>query len=181
MIVIGAGLGWLVREAHIQRDAVLAIQRAGGAVEYDWESGPGRRTKKPEPGWLADLIGVDYFGHVTRVRFFSFYTDPSNVPASRSRSSMLWISIEGPFSRSCCASEGIEQRLFPRPPQHAGHERRAGASPRQMTNLVQLNLEDTPISDAGLAHLEGLTNVTDLSLSSTHVTERGLACASSGL
>jgi hypothetical protein len=35
--VVGAGLGCIVRQAHIQRDAVAAIQRAGGSVRYKWE------------------------------------------------------------------------------------------------------------------------------------------------
>lgn len=37
VLVIGAGLGWLVRQAHIQRDAVAAIEEAGGEAYYDWE------------------------------------------------------------------------------------------------------------------------------------------------
>jgi hypothetical protein len=36
-LVIAAGLGWVVRQAHIQRDAVAAIKKAGGWVQYDWE------------------------------------------------------------------------------------------------------------------------------------------------
>ena len=36
VLVIGAGVGWLVRSARIQRDAVAAIQNAGGSVSYDW-------------------------------------------------------------------------------------------------------------------------------------------------
>jgi hypothetical protein len=35
VLVIGAGLGWIVRNAHIQRDAVAAIKSAGGRVYYD--------------------------------------------------------------------------------------------------------------------------------------------------
>jgi hypothetical protein len=35
VLVIGVGLGWVVRQAHGQRDAVAAILRAGGVVEYD--------------------------------------------------------------------------------------------------------------------------------------------------
>ena len=30
VIVIGAGLGWIVHQAHVQRDAVEAIKKAGG-------------------------------------------------------------------------------------------------------------------------------------------------------
>ncbi len=36
-LVIGAGLGWMVRSARIQREAVRAIEKAGGSVDYDWE------------------------------------------------------------------------------------------------------------------------------------------------
>jgi hypothetical protein len=70
VLVIGVGLGWVVRQAHVQRDAVAAILRAGGVVEYDWQ----RRNRKSIPGgepsaprWLVHLIGGDYFGHVTAV------------------------------------------------------------------------------------------------------------------
>ena len=37
VLVIGGGLGWVVRSAQLQREAVAAIQRAGGRVKYDWE------------------------------------------------------------------------------------------------------------------------------------------------
>jgi hypothetical protein len=36
VLAIGAGLGWIVHEAHVQRDAVAAIRKAGGSVTYDW-------------------------------------------------------------------------------------------------------------------------------------------------
>ena len=74
VLVIGAGLGWIVHQAHVQRDAVAAIQKAGGSVRYDWEWSIGKyfRDGKPwAPRWLVDLIGVDYFGHVTRVVLIS--------------------------------------------------------------------------------------------------------------
>ena len=42
VIVFGAGLGWIVRQAHIQRSAVAAIKRDRGVVYYDsgWTDGP---------------------------------------------------------------------------------------------------------------------------------------------
>ena len=45
LIVVGAGLGWIVRQAHVQGDAVAAIRATGGAVRYDWEF---RNLKAPE-------------------------------------------------------------------------------------------------------------------------------------
>ena len=38
VLVIGGWLGWIVRSARIQRDAVAAIQRTGGSVQYHLES-----------------------------------------------------------------------------------------------------------------------------------------------
>ena len=70
VLVIGAGLGWLVRSAQVQGDAVAAIRRAGGSVSYDWERNNGKSVPggKPwAPKWLVDLIGVDYFALVTSV------------------------------------------------------------------------------------------------------------------
>ncbi len=68
VLFVGAGLGWLVGQAHIQRDAVAAIRKAGGSVFYNWEVYHGKPTPggRPwAPSWLVDLIGVDFFGHVT--------------------------------------------------------------------------------------------------------------------
>jgi hypothetical protein len=72
VLVIGAALGWIVHQAHVQRDAVAALRMAGGLVQCDWEWRDGNRISggKPwAPRWLVDLIGVDYFGHVTTVQF----------------------------------------------------------------------------------------------------------------
>ena len=40
--VVGVWLGWVVRCAHIQRDAVATIQKGGGTVSYDWEWANGK-------------------------------------------------------------------------------------------------------------------------------------------
>jgi hypothetical protein len=74
VLMIGAGLGWLVRSAHIQRDAVAAIERAGGSVNYDWQWSNGVYFPFGEPWaplWLVDLTGVDHFCSVTNVVIFS--------------------------------------------------------------------------------------------------------------
>jgi Leucine-rich repeat (LRR) protein len=44
-----------------------------------------------------------------------------------------------------------------------------------MTNLTELDLYDTQVTDAGLEHLKGLTSLTKLSLSRTPITDAGLA------
>jgi hypothetical protein len=37
ILVIGVWLGWLARAAHVQRDAVAAIEQTGAVVRYDWQ------------------------------------------------------------------------------------------------------------------------------------------------
>src|SRR5262249_30055086 len=69
VLLVGGWLGWIVRSARIQRDAVVAIYDAGGFVEcYDWGWDNGRcipTAGEPwAPRWLVDRIGFDYFGHV---------------------------------------------------------------------------------------------------------------------
>src|SRR5262245_44099219 len=68
VLVIGGGLGWVVHRARVQRNAVTAIERAGGRVYYDWQSSPsGRSNPKARhwiPQWFVDYLGRDYFGSV---------------------------------------------------------------------------------------------------------------------
>src|SRR5262245_33603091 len=66
--MVGLWLAWIVQSARIQRDAGWMIKDAGGTVIYDWTN----RSEIPErklwaPRWLVELVGLDYFGHVTDV------------------------------------------------------------------------------------------------------------------
>ncbi len=72
VLVIGAGMGWLVRSARIQREAVAAIRNAGHHVVYNWEWSDEKGVPPAGlwmPRWFVDHIGVDYFGHVASVWF----------------------------------------------------------------------------------------------------------------
>ena len=50
VLVIGGWLGWIVRSARIQREAVAAIEKAGGRVKYDWEWSGGKQIPGGDPG-----------------------------------------------------------------------------------------------------------------------------------
>ncbi len=156
VLVIGVWLGWLVRSARIQREAVAAIKKAGGSVKYDWE--PCSGTVNPEgkpwgPAWLVDLIGVDYFGHVIKVRVYS----PWNA------------------TDATLAQVGRLTRL------HGLHIPQASVSDlglahlNGLTKLKSLALSDTRITDAGLEHLKGLTDLSAIALNGTPITGAGLA------
>jgi hypothetical protein len=155
VILVAAGLGSIVHEAHIQRDAVAAVRDAGGLVRYDWEWSHG----KPVPGgkpwaskWLVDRIGVDYFGHVTRIwlAWSSTATDATLAHIGR-LTRLQWLTVN-----SASVSDAGLVHL------------------KGLTNLTVLELNFTQVSDAGLVHLEGLTNLAILSLDGTRLSDAGL-------
>jgi internalin A len=70
VLVIAVVLGWVVHRAQVQRDAVAAIRKAGGSIQYDWQYKDGQavRSGRPRgPMWMADRLGADYFDTVTTV------------------------------------------------------------------------------------------------------------------
>ena len=179
VLLFGAGLGWIVRQAQIQRDAVAAIVGANGSVVYDWNWSDGELNTEGKPwapGWLVDLIGVDYFGHVTDVWFFasSKPTDAMFVHVGRLtqlerlhiyRSSLgdaglthlKWLTkLSGLFLGSNQVTDAGLVHL------------------KGLPKLSSLDLGGTNITDAGMAHLGDLTKVTALNLSRAHVTDAGL-------
>ncbi len=152
VLVIGAALGWIVRSARIQRDAVLAIQGAGGDVTYDWdwEYATSITAGKPRaPRWLVKLLGVDFFGHVTNVSRL-IATDTSIVHVG-----------------SLAELEGLS--LVGSPVGDIGAAHFQG-----LTKLRTLELRGTKVTDVGLKHLNGLTALNYLGLNSTPITDRGL-------
>src|SRR5437867_2977045 len=76
VLVIGVGLGWIVRvirRAEAQRAAVQAIEEAGGGVWYDWEWRGGNSIPNAKPPWhewitkrggvasLSKVVSLDLF------------------------------------------------------------------------------------------------------------------------
>src|SRR5262249_53280739 len=155
-IVVGAALGWIVRQAQVQRDAVAAIEEAGGAVRYDWEwdNGESLPGGKPwAPGWLVNLIGVDYFGHITAAV-------AHHMSAATSDAVMAQVGrLTRVQSLNLHDSSISDSQLM-----HL----------KGLTNLTVLLLYRTQVSDAGLVHLKGLTNLSGLQLDGTQVTDAGV-------
>jgi hypothetical protein len=49
VLLIGVGLGSVVRSAHLQRDTVAEIDKAGGSVTYDWKWRNGNEIRGAQP------------------------------------------------------------------------------------------------------------------------------------
>ena len=134
VLVIGGGLGWIVRQAHVQRDAVAAIEKSGGGVSYHWGWRDGKsipRGKPWAPKWLVDRIGVDYFGHVTAVGLSPTETDSAIVHVGH-LTQLQRLTING----SSVSDAGLTHL-------------------KGLTKLSVLGLGNTQVTDAGLAQFEG--------------------------
>ena len=175
VLVIGVWLGWVVRSARIQREAVAAIEQAGGSVKYDWEWSNGKdvRGGKPwAPRLLVDLIGVDYFGHVTAVAFFEL---------GRTKPSGLKVLNDTVIAQVGRLTELERLYLYASPTTEVGlgHRRNnvtdAGlVHLKGLTKLSVLDLRVAKITGTGLLHLKGLTRLSALDLSDTNITDAGM-------
>ncbi len=189
VLVVGSGLGWLVRSARIQRDAVAAITKAGGSVQYNWEWANGKPLAGGRP-WvprrMIDLIGVDCLGHVTRVSYTQRALDSMNA---------LRAKINAELSAPIAArAELAEAQTKPDPALgHAGGEAVTHVQPlapikspesesqafmadlTRLPQLSSLDLSFTDVTDDGLAHLKELTSLSELDLMHTRITDSGLA------
>jgi hypothetical protein len=153
VLTLGVGIGWFVRRAQVQRDAVAAILRAGGRVSYDWEWNNGRRIAKGKPrwsGWLVDCLGIDYFADVTRVNLAARGTD--EVLTHVGHLSRLQ-------SLNAMASDVTDVGM---------------AHLDELPRLQELELAYTRVSDASLPQLKRLTGLRKLDLWQTNVSETGL-------
>jgi internalin A len=179
VLMAGAWLGWLVRGARVQRNAVAAIEKAGGRVMYDWQWRDGTIVPNGKPWlpqWFVDHLGVDYFHDVSRVvfpakasdaemahlgnltRVDTLVLDPSNVSdrelAQLDRlKNLRWLTISTSIGST-------DTRIMPL---------------KVLTRLRGLNLDQTDVTDAGLKHLNHFTGLELLGLAGTEISDAGLA------
>ena len=171
VLILGAWLGWIVRGARIQREAVAAIRRAGGIVTYDYE-----RTvlgQKPGPRWLVDFIGIDYLDHVFHVSFRGNATDQVLAHVG-GLSQLEWLALDGSAVTDSGLAhlhglQNLRSLLLSKTYITDGGLRHIA----ELSNLSYLSLDKTAVTDAGLAHLERLTRLKNLELEGTRVTDAG--------
>lgn len=151
VLIVGVPLGWFVHQAAVQRDAVRAIEAAGGTALYnfqDTQPSPSP-SRPPGPKWLVDLVGVDFLANVTSVSF----------PMTRKGA----IAPTPAQADALLAAVGRLHRLekLNAPSLRAtdvGMAHLAG-----LTRLRSLAIVGTPrLTDAGLAHLAGLEQLESL-------------------
>ena len=180
VLISAGGTAWVVHRAQVQREAVTAVEKAGGHVIYEWGRTPGAGLNpngRPRgPRWLVDRVGVDYFGNVTLIFLGKRTTDADMEHLGRlSRLEGLEIANGSDVTDAGAAHlRGLE---------HLEHIGLSGskvtggclANFRGLSRLKALMLADIPIADEDMANLKDLTTLEILDLSSTRVTDAGLA------
>jgi len=73
ILILGAGLGWVVHRARVQREAVKTVLKGSGMVGYNGQiygMGPKKVATRPiGPLWLRKALGPDVYDSVTSVGF----------------------------------------------------------------------------------------------------------------
>ena len=153
VLLIGGWLGWFVRSARIQRDAVRAITSAGGGYAYNcqWKNGAMISGGKPwAPQSLVDLIGIDYFSHIAAVGLNTPEPDVLMVHVAQ------FTRLEKLLVIACPLSDIGLSHL------------------KTLNNLSDLSLDATEVTDAGLAHLKGMTQLASLEVTGRRISDAGL-------
>ena len=181
VLVIGLGLGWIVRNAHIQRDAVAAIRKAGGQVWYDFDPKDQVVAWYELSGWkkqIGESIGIDYVAHVVCVRLVSGGNEVDRqqaLPRLAVLCEVQQIDVEGSSMTDGVLAQWDNLKHLNRLSLWNTSISDAGLTHiRAFRNLWELGITDAEIGDDGLTHLDGLVNLKVLSLRRTGVTDAGL-------
>src|SRR4051812_45753588 len=159
ILLLACLLGWVVREAQTQRDAVAAIEAEGrgdgsrGQAQYAAHFEQGPRALPAWRRWIGDRLGIDYVDHVIAVfleyRDFDLSSELSHVGRLKGLEELY-------LTCSQVTDEGL-------------------ANIDSLHSLRKLDLSSTEVTDRGMAHLEGLRRLESLMLSQTRVGDAGLA------
>jgi internalin A len=148
VVLVSIAMSWLgvrLARARKQREAVEAIEKAGGNVEYE------DFADSLVPQWARAVFGKDFFFDVIAVWVGEPDFGDDEAAYLKRLTNLTHLSL----SRTQVTDAGLEHL-------------------EGLTNLISLDLSDTQVTDAGLEHLKGLTSLTVLGLSQTQITDAGL-------
>jgi internalin A len=181
----------VTHRARVQREAVAAIQAAGGRVFYDWDVtyvrnptlGPVPRMNpsgRPRwPKWLVDRLGVDYFGDVRMVLSLG-RRDTDAVVAHVGRlgrlASLSFTETGDPLTDAGLAhlrgSTELGSIVFGRNPRltRSGFE-----NLKSLHRLERLACDFLPLTDDDLIPLGHLKSLVSMRTGSPRITDAGLS------
>jgi internalin A len=194
VLLLGGGMGWYAYRARVQREAVAAIEAAGGKVYYDWEWNGDRAappTAKPKwPKWLMDRVGPDYLGNVVAVFFDATVSEKLDDEALRPVSRLTFLENFG-LSGFPFTPNGRLNRFRKVTDAGMAHLRNlsrlkylllqgteitgpAVANLEGMRDLRYLNLNQIPLGDQDARYLRSMTRLESLFINGEHITDSGM-------
>jgi hypothetical protein len=159
VLVLAVALGFYVRSVHVQQDAMTAIRRAGGHVEYDWRWGNYNPDiedydgKWRAPMWLVRLVPVDYVANVVYVDLTVYAT----IAPTADDTTVAHVGRLGHLEQLRLNRTEITDASL--------------AHLEGLTRLRHLQIKDTAVGDAGLAHLRGLTGLMSVDISGSRISD----------
>lgn len=171
ILVLSVPLSWFavrLERARRQREAVKAIERLGGYVEFDLDL--------DTPYWLLRLLGQESVSKPVVVSFKGTLVGDPELAHLEALTDVDLLFLDGTH----ITDEDLER--LPQLPElyglHLADTRVTDAGLRHLQrfakSLVQLSLGGCRVSDAGLEHLGGLANLEWLILTETNVTPEGV-------
>jgi hypothetical protein len=180
VLVFGILMGWFVRRARIQRDAVAAIRQARGDVAYD--CGQFNETRTAEwpvwKAWISNAIGIDYVANVIWVQMQTSVDDPKCQQAFDSLSDLGC--VEALNLTGTGVTDAALVRLKPLKClkmlelQYCRITSAGLVHLAALPQLEKLTIRGSQIGDEGIDILRGLTGLNELALCYTAVTDAGL-------
>jgi Leucine-rich repeat (LRR) protein len=149
-LLVGVSLGLFGRSVRIQREAVSALKQRGFVIRYEWDCADGELItagEPPWPHWLVELLGVDCFGCAIGVKY----------PETGDLFRHLWYENGLANISGAKLNEGLSFL-------------------RGLRSIEWLELNHSPVTDAGLARLGEIQNIRKLNLLGSRVTDEGLVC-----
>jgi hypothetical protein len=184
-IVVAVACGWLgrrIERKRNEREAIEAILKFGGSVEYDYQllhPFPGASwspTAEPYgPAWMRNLLGENFFSEVNGVLLYeSKITDDGLVNLKWfTEAQYLWLEEDNISDIGLVNIKPLKRlyalNLALTNVGDAGLENLIG-----MDELRELCLKATKVTNAGLVHLKRLGRLHYLDLSKTRVTDAGV-------
>jgi hypothetical protein len=182
VLALGGGFGWVVHRAHVQRDAVVAIESVGGSVGYGRRNPGGVTTSRPDNPvavWVRRHLGRDFIETATSVHLMREQCDDETLRAACRLPWLeeLWVEKTGATDLAAEDLQHLKRlrfldlklnRITGRPLRHIG----------EMNELRELRLamrlSPVPLRDEDMAFLKRLTKLERLQLPSDELTDAWL-------
>jgi internalin A len=165
VLIVGGWLGWIVHRARIQREAIVAIEKAHGQIVYNWQLSKGavvQGAKPPKPGWLGTWLGREYFERPIRVSF-PWNTFTGHIPNDDGDAALAHVGQLDTIEKLDFSAGTLTERGLI-------HLR----SLRRLRRLVITRTGNQPAVTGGLDALQGMSRLEELDLSRLPATDKAL-------